>query len=267
MRKIYTFLVMIGLLALSGCNLNSAPIIGGMFASATPTATLTSTPTNTPTATATSTLTPTPEPTNTPTITPTPGPVSFFDDFSDPSLPAWTRCDHCKVQDGVLQLGPFAPENNLGEQFNLVICDACGEHQHYRVSVDVTYLEGPTDRFYGLVGFVMADKNNYLQRVIYLGISTWQVYTVRDYDYENSTLKELSSNVSGYLNPGVATNHIEIEIKPSTNPNLTDIYFSVNGTLLYVRYSQPIMETKAGLGMSFHSMTVGYDNFSYEELP
>ena len=267
MRKLYILLAVIELAALSACNLSSAPIIGNIFATETSTPTATATSTNTPTSTATPTLTLTPQPTDTPTVTPTPGPVSFFDDFSNPSLTAWTQCSQCAVQGGLLRFGPFEPENNMGEQFNLVICDVCGEHEHYRIGVDVTYLEGPTDRFYGLVGFVSVDKNNNLERVIYLGISTWQVYVVRDYDYENSTLNELKSNVSGYLNPGTSTNHIEIEIKPSTQPALSDIYFHINDGLLYVLYSQPIKPTQAGLGMSFHSMTVGFDNFSYEELP
>ena len=69
----------------------------------------------------------------------------------------------------------------MGEQFSMVICDACGAHTYYRVSVDATYVDGPTDRFFGIIGLVDADESN-LNRVAYLGISTWQVYVIRDYD-------------------------------------------------------------------------------------
>jgi len=45
-----------------------------------------------------------------------------------------------------------------------------------------------------------------------------------------------------------------------------DVYFRVNNAVMYVLYSQPALPTQAGLGMSFHSMTVAYDNFAYEEI-
>lgn len=157
------------------------------------------------------------------------------------------------------------PKDNLGEQFNMILCEICGKHTYYRVSVDVTYVDGPTDRFYGIVGLVDADASK-LKRVIYFGVSTWQVYAIRDYDYGKGILNELQSNLSGYINPTTATNHIVIEVKPSATPNFVDVYFTVNNGLLYVLYLQPATPTRAGLGMSFHSMTVAYDNFTYEEI-
>jgi hypothetical protein len=153
----------------------------------------------------------------------------------------------------------------MGEQFSMVVCEVCGEHTYYRVSVDATYVDGPTDRFFGLIGLINADSVD-LNRVIYLGISTWQVYVIRDYDYKNSMLNELNSNLTGYIYPTTATNHIVIEVKPSAQPNFVDVYFTVNNGLLYVLYTQPAVPTLAGLGMSFHSMTVAYDNFVYEEI-
>jgi hypothetical protein len=262
-------LTMIVVLALSSCNLESAPLIGGFFpsetptASTTPTATLTFTPS--PTVTETPTQTPSPPPTSPPTITLTPGPFSFRDDFSEAGSLRNFSCFKCEVKNGRLLFGPFEPENNLGEQFRMVVCETCGEHVYYRLSVDATYLDGPTDRFYGIVGLIDADEDK-LNRVIYLGISTWQVYTVRDYDYKNGVLKELSVDVSGYVNPGVGTNHIGIEVKPSWQPNLVDVYFTINGGTLYVLYLQPAIPTQAGMGMSFHSMTVAFDNFTYDEI-
>ena len=266
MKHLRTLTILI-MLALSACNLQSVPGIGGFIATQTPTVTATYTPTNTliPTATETPTLTPSPIPSNTPTITPTPGPVSFHDDFSQAdSLKNYT-CDKCTIQDGRLLFGPFEPKDNLGEQFNMVVCETCGEHTYYRVSVDATYVDGPTDRFFGIVGLVTPGASH-LDRVVYLGVSTWQVYVIRDYDYKNSLLKELNSNVTGYIHPTTATNHIVIEVKPAAQPNLVDVYFTVNDGILYVLYSQPAVPTLAGLGMSFHSMTVAFSNFSYEEI-
>jgi hypothetical protein len=165
----------------------------------------------------------------------------------------------------VLLFGPFEPQDNLGEQFRLVVCDACGAHTHYRVSVDATYVDGPTDRFFGLTALVKGDETN-LDRAVYLGISTWQIYVVRDYNYETGFLKELNANLSGYLFPSRNTNRIVIEVKPSARDGFVDVYFTINNGLLYVLYLQPAEETFAGMGMSFHSMTVMFDNFHYEEI-
>ena len=118
---------------------------------------------------------------------------------------------------------------------------------------------------YGIVGGVRRD-NLRIDRILYFGVSTWQVYTIRDYDYGKGLLNELQSNLSGYINPTTATNHLVIEVKPSSQPEFVDVYFTVNNGLMYVLYLQPAKPTYAGLGMSFHSMTVAYDNFSYEEI-
>lgn len=269
MKRFPVLVSLMLIVLLSGCELRSVPLVGGLFPTETPTATLTFTPTetSTPTATATDTptFTPSPLPTDTATITPTPGPLFYSEDFGQTSALGHFSCEKCRVQDGRLLFGPFEPENNLGEQFRLVLCETCGKHTYYRLSVDVVYVEGPTDRFYGIVGLIDATPTT-LNRVIYLGASTWQVYTIRDYDYAGSTLTELNGNLSGYLNPGTAVNHLEIEVKPSVQPNLVDVYFRIGKAVMYVLYSQPAVPTQAGLGMSFHSMTVAYDNFTYEEL-
>jgi hypothetical protein len=267
MKRPYIVLSLLVLFLSGGCGLGSLPVVGGLFATATPTPTSTLTPSATPSPTLTPTITPSPTPTLTPTVTPTPGPVTFHDDFSQANIMAWSACEKCALKDGRLMFGPFEPKNNMGEQFNVVICESCGEHVYYRESVDVSYISGPTDRFYGLIAGVTIDPENTLQRVVYLGISTWQVYVIRDYAYKDGILKELNSNLTGYLNPGVAANHIEIAVKPSAQPNLVDIYFTMNNGVIYVLYSQPAVPTKAGFGMSFHSMTVAYDNYAYEELP
>lgn len=173
MKKMYLIVILLVAFSSNGCSLQSAPIIGGLFPSETPTSTPTFTPTMTftPTSTETPTLTPSPIPTDTPTITPTPGPFSFQDDFSQPEGLSHYTCNQCKIEDGRLLFGPFPPQDNLGEQFSMVMCMECGQHTYYRVSVDVTYVSGPTDRFYGIVGLVNSDSGR-LNRAVYLGIST-----------------------------------------------------------------------------------------------
>lgn len=267
MKRRYVLSTLFLIVALTGCSLQSAPVIGGFFPTDTPTITPTFTPTQTPlpTATETPTVTPSPIPTDTPTITPTPGPFSYDEDFSQSGSISNFTCDKCVVKDGSLFFGPFEPENNLGEQFRMVVCEICGAHTYYRVSVDATYVDGPTDRFFGITALINGDENN-LDRVVYLGVSTWQIYVVRDYNYKTGILNELSADLSGYIFPGRNTNRIVIEVKPSARDGFVDVYFTINKGLLYVYYLQPAEETFAGLGMSFHSMTVSFDNFSYEEI-
>ena len=195
MNRLTKVVFLIAVLVLSSCNLESAPLIGGFFPTETSTITPTFTPTETlpPTSTPTETptQTPSPIPSNTPTITPTPGPLTYFEEFSTASSLDNFICDTCRVQDGKVVFGPFDPENNLGEQFNIIICDVCGEHIYYRISVDATYMEGPTDRFFGLTALIETTPTQ-LNRIIYLGTSTWQIYVIRDYDYRNGILNELN---------------------------------------------------------------------------
>jgi hypothetical protein len=266
-NRLVIFTSLIAVFVLSGCRLESVPLARNFFPTQTPSPTLTFTPTETPipTATETATFAPTPLPSTTPTITPTPGPFTYSEDFSNPGSLDNFFCDQCSVQDGKLVFGPFNPENNLGEQFNFLVCDICGNTIHYRVSVDAIYIDGPTDRFFGLAALIDTTPTE-LNRVIYLGTSTWQIYVIRDYDYKNGILNELSTNLSGYINPGVSVNRLEIEVKPSAQPDLVDVYFTINGGILYVLYSQPAVPTLAGMGMSFHSMTVAFDNFLFEEI-
>ena len=86
----------------------------------------------------------------------------------------------------------------MGEQFSMVICEECGAHTYYRVSVDATYVSGPTDRFYGIIGLVDGNAVE-LDRVIYLGVSTWQdyyvVYRVADYTVKVSSV--LPNQITG----------------------------------------------------------------------
>jgi hypothetical protein len=240
-----------------------ALLIGACAPAPTPTAVPTVPPTQTPvppTLTPEPTATNTEVPTETPTITPTPGPVVFNDDFSVENKDNWINCTKCVWENGVLTYGPFDPGNNAGESLNNNLCGPCGEHIYYRMSVDVTFVEGQVDRFFGVVGPVTKDH------IYYLGISPYQYYTVRDYDYSIGKLKELAFKQSGVVRASKFTNHLEISVEPAASAGKMDIHFSVNGTSVYVLYDQPIFASSTGFAMSFHSTTVAYDNFMYEEI-
>ena len=121
-----------------------------------PTATSTETevPTATPTIEPSATPTPRP-PTATPTETPTPGPVALFDDFSQDNR-IWLDCEECSIQNGMLHMGPYTAEGAL-LQHN-AICGPCGFVTHYRMAVDVGFVDGQSDRGYGLLISLMKTK-------------------------------------------------------------------------------------------------------------
>ncbi|MDO8755035.1 MAG: hypothetical protein Q7J80_14150, partial [Anaerolineales bacterium] len=70
---------------------------------------------------------------------------------------------------------------------------------------------------------------------------------------------------SSVVAPSTQTNHLEIEVKPASD-GASDIYFTLNGKNVYILYGQSSVPSFVGLGMSFHSVTVAYDNFMYEEI-
>ena len=220
-----------------------------------------------PTATATATILPTdtPLPTETPTITPTPGPVFITDDFSSKS-DNWEDCDECAWENGQFILGPYDPGSNLGESLNFVLCTGCGEHTYYRVAVDATFVDGQVDRFFGLLAPIFLSSNGQPSRLFYLGLSPWQYYTIRDYNYDEDQIKQLAFKNSSAVKPGRATNRFEITVKPGNSDATVDVTFYLNGKALYTLPSVFASPSWVGLGMSFHSTTVAYDNFEYEEL-
>jgi hypothetical protein len=222
-----------------------------------PTATHTAIPptaTNTPVP-PTATKTPVP-----PTETAIPGPFTFKDDFSKKDVETWAKCEKCEWREGQLILGPFEPGSNAGESLNFVLCATCGQRIYYRMAVDVTFVDGQVDRYFGIVGPVTQEH------IYYAGLSPWQFFTVRDYDFKAQIVKNLKSAENSLVKASKATNHFEVVVKPASSKGSVDIFFSLNGQSIYVVYDKPATESFVGLGMSFHSVAVAYDNFEYEEL-
>lgn len=232
-------------------------------AAASPTPLPTNTPLPTATATATSTFTPvpptaTPVPTRTPVPTetkvPTPTPGPFVDDFSTANA-AWEGCDGCKIEGGRLLMGPFDPAAN----FHYTVCKTCESYMYFQTSADATYLEGQVDRTFGMV----IDNEKYM---VYVGISPYAAYEVSIYDWNTNQWKELTLKWSGAVKGSYATNHLEIDAKPTKQSGMVDIYVKINGQVVYVIYGKEALPSLPGMGMAWHGMGAAYDNFSYEEI-
>lgn len=211
-----------------------------------PTETPTTVPTNTPTATITR------QPTRTPTITPTPGPFSFFDDFTTDSG-GWENCEGCTWKNGTLVLGPYDPSSF----FHVNYCTGCGDNLYYRMAVDVTFIDGEVDRFFGVI---FADGDKYLY---YLGISPWGFYTLDKWQYDESYWENLAFEQSNAVIGSYSTNHIEVEIKPTSKAGYADYYIYINDSVVRVLYSVKVTPTWVGLGMNYHAQVAAYDNWEY----
>jgi len=218
----------------------------------TPVPTDTPVPTNTPVPTDTPTATKTPIPTNTPTITPTPGPFSFYDDFTT-DTGGWENCDGCVWTNGTLVMGPYDPSSFFHSNY----CTACEDNNFYRMAVDVTFIDGEVDRFFGVV-FAEGQNDSY-----YLGISPWGFYTIARWHWDSEYWEELAFEQSNAVVGSYGTNHIEISVQPASNGNYADYYIYLNDTLIKVIYTLPVEPTWVGLAMDYHAQVAAYDNWEY----
>ena len=221
----------------------------------TPAPTATPLPTNTPLPT--STPTDTPPPIDTPTASPTPGPITFKDDFSSKSG-AWSECKECVWEDGVLYMGPYPAKDSVEAYF--AYCDDCGTPTYYRMSVDAKYIEGPTDRGYGLL---IRQTDEYIYD---FEITTWQVAGGWIYDLDTHMWDALSGwKFTGLLKPGRAENHIEVVVQPDQSGQ-ADIFLKINGKTFFVAFGRKAEPGRVGLAVGFHSIGVIFDNFEFEEI-
>jgi hypothetical protein len=216
------------------------------------TPTISPVPTETPTPTHIPSAIPTSSPTSIPTITPTPGPFSFYDDFTVNSG-GWQDCEGCVWKDGTLVMGPYDPSSYFHDNY----CTACGEHYFYRVAVDVTFIEGEVDRFFGII-FADGPNESY-----YLGISPWGYYTLSRWHWDTEYWENLAQEQSNAVIGSYGTNHIEIVVKPSKTPGYADYYIYINENLISGIYKRSAQLTWVGLAMDYHAQVAAYDNWEY----
>jgi hypothetical protein len=223
-------------------------------------------PTPRPTGTKAPSLTPTssptaPPPTATSTATPEPGPIVFADDFGE-QTDEWLNCRTCEWTNGVLRMGPFPPSATLDR--SSTICGPCGDSSYFRLAVDVTHVEGQTDRGYGL-GFWWGEEELWAFEISPLFLLTLGVR----YEIPNDLFELTNPNpdqlLSGLVRPGYATNRLEIIVQPA-GVESADIYYRVNGKNAFVLYNKPRHSGQVGLVVGFHSIQVAFDNFEFEEL-
>ncbi len=201
--------------------------------------------------TATATLTPTAIPTQ----TSTPGPPIIRDDFST-NTGRWVDCGQCKIENGVLQMGPYPISNDGGGY--IAICKDCGQPQDYKMGVDATFIDGYTDRGFGLL---LREKDG---TYIDVEITTWQVYGAWFFDNDKNMWGSLLGDgwkETGSLYPSLGTNRLEVDV--SSSGGTSTINIKINGQLVNSA-EMPAVTGRVGLVVGLHSLGVIFDNFYFE---
>jgi hypothetical protein len=206
----------------------------------------------------------TPVPSETPLPTATPGPIVVKDDFSSQS-DVWGKCEHCEWKDGALYFGPYEPSLSGGEgdQLFYLVCEACGVRTYYRVSADVTFLDGYGDRTFGVLAGLSEDEK-------WIGagtVSTLQHGMYEAFDFGSNQWVQGTFKKFTAVHPGRGTNRIEVTIEPDSAQGMAKITVSVNGETLVSLANQYMPSTWAGLYLGWHTVGAIYDNFEYEEIP
>jgi hypothetical protein len=211
---------------------------------------------STPTITPTLTITPKPPtPTATPVPTATPGPFILADDLTK-MTDRWSKCDYCTWGSNGLQMGPF-PES-MANRAQILYCETCGQVRNFRMAVDATFGEGPSERGYGFV-----------YRATERGLSTaeitpWQTVYTWGLDVEAHQWRIGQQRWTASVKPGTLTNHLDLAVT-SYNPGRVLVTVKVNGRTPIVY--EGLDETGwVGLYLYGHGTSVTFSNFSFEEL-
>ena len=206
--------------------------------------------------------TPTFTPSPIPSPTNTPGPVVINDDFSV-DTGRWQKCGQCEIRDGMLIMGPY-PATNSAEGY-FTICADCGYVTDYRMGVDVVYMNGFSDRGFGLV--LREQDGNYVE----WEISTWQYYGVWFYDKEKKGRGDAWGALlpdgwvpSGYIHPAQLSNRLDVVATTENDKTTVAIY--VNGQLINT-VEIPNVPGRVGLVVGLHSLGIAFDNFYFEGYP
>ena len=152
--------------------------------------------------------------------------------------------------------GPYPASGAFKQHY--AICEACGEVVYFRMSVDITYAEGPSTRGFGLL---VRLKDDYM---LTFEITPWQDFDFWRYDFALDEWTWVNGLWSGSIRPGRATNNIEVEVRPS-GLGRCDIVLRANGKTPLIIFNQPAEAGNVGLTLYGHATGAYFDNFEFEE--
>ncbi len=156
-------------------------------------------------------------------------------------------------------MGPWPPSGAF--QQHLAICEPCGFTLNYRMAVDVTYGDGPSERGFGLV--VRWNEDHLLTAEV----TPWQTTDSWLYDYRLDQWTWINGLVTGAVRPGRQTNRVEVRVESAAAFGRSDVTVTVNGRNVLVLFNQPGEPGLVGLTLFGHAVEAIFDDFEFEELP
>jgi hypothetical protein len=180
----------------------------------------------------------------------TPGPAILYDGF-DVNDGRWSGCSHCRYDGGELLIGPYEPSEGIAGF--PVVCGDCGLLTDFDLAVDARFVDGYSDRGFGLLLRYEEESGRYLD----LELTTWQVFGAWSYD---PGLKAWGVLGTGWqyapsMFPSYHDNHVEVQARGSR------LQVDLNGVTVHVYEDLPAGPAQVGLIVGFHSIQAAFDNF------
>jgi hypothetical protein len=203
-------------------------------------------------------------------------PGTYFDDFSE-DVGNWETWDGAQVAEGEFFLGPFADCGDLQADTPygcFSICLWCGVLTDYEASVDVRYVDGISERTYGIVlQFEDVNGNNWVDEEDYY--LEYQVSAFTAFYTDNLYLREhvagdpVGANGFNFVrrwdarpitNDTYGTNRLGVVVTNSgTN---FDLYLNDNFVDTVSFDGVSFSEGQIGLSISGRSVQVAFDDFT-----
>jgi len=193
-----------------------------------------------------------PTATQRPAPTNTPGPLALQDDFSADS--GYWDCDQCTFENGQLHYGPY-PVSGAFVQ-HMAVCAACGMVTNYRMSADVQFGDGPSERGFG---FLARGTEEY---ILTFEITPWQDFDFWKFEYATGEWTWVNGIFAGAVRPGNQVNRIEIEVATNASGSV-DVSLRVNGKTPLVIFNQPAEPGAVGFTLYGHAVDLFFDNFEF----
>lgn len=210
-------------------------------------------------------------PTKPPIVAPTeppasPTPARFtggFDDFST-DYGGWEVFDGATIADGLFFLGQFNDCADVGSDkpFGcLARCLVCGYVSEYDMQVDAAYVNGVTDRTFGMIlRFVDVDDDGLVDSEDYyidFELSIYDQYFVVWEYLPGSGWSRIVRSFEGSIRGGTKVN----TMRAVSYNGGTDIDIYINGNLVNGVTGVPYTEGYVGFVVGGRALQVAYDNF------